>query len=52
MRFAFSTALRFLKSGKGQTVLIMIGITIGVSVQIFIGLLIQGLQQSLIAKSI
>lgn len=52
MKFAFSTALRFLKTGKGQTILIMTGIAIGVSVQIFIGLLIQGLQQSLIDKSI
>lgn len=45
-------AIRFLKSSKGQTILITLGIAIGVSVQIFIGLLIQGLQTSLIDKTI
>lgn len=52
MRFSFKIALRFLKSGKAQTFLIALGIAIGVSVQIFIGLLIQGLQQNLIEKTI
>lgn len=52
MRLACSIAIRFLKSGKGQTILIALGIAIGVSVQIFIGLLITGLQQSLIDKTI
>jgi lipoprotein-releasing system permease protein len=52
MKFAFRVALRFLKSGKAQTILIALGIAIGVSVQIFIGLLIQGLQQSLVDKTI
>lgn len=45
-------ATRFLKSSKGQTIMITLGIAIGVSVQIFIGLLIQGLQSSLIDKTI
>ena len=45
-------ALRFLKHSKGQTFLITLGIAIGVSVQLFIGLLIQGLQTSLIDKTI
>ncbi len=52
MRLAFSIAYRFLKSNKGQTDLILIGIIIGVSVQIFIGSLIDGLQISLVDKTI
>lgn len=52
MRLAFNIATRFLKSSKGQTILIIIGIAIGVSVQIFIGSLIDGLQISLIDKTI
>lgn len=52
MRFALKVAVRFLKSGKVQTLMIVLGIAVGVSVQIFIGLLIQGLQQSLINKTI
>ncbi|MDF2537309.1 MAG: hypothetical protein K0S76_330 [Herbinix sp.] len=45
-------AIRFLKSNKGQTLLIVLGIAIGVSVQIFIGSLIQGLQKGLVEKTI
>lgn len=52
MKVAWNIASRFLKSNKGQTILIIIGITIGVSVQIFIGSLIDGLQKSLIDKTI
>lgn len=52
MKLAFSIALRFLKSSKGQTLLIALGIAIGVSVQIFIGSLIQGLQKSLVDTTI
>lgn len=52
MRLAFNIAVRFLKSSKGQTALIAFGIAVGVSVQIFIGSLIQGLQKSLINKTI
>jgi len=52
MKLPFKIAVRFLKSSKGQTFLIVIGIAIGVSVQIFIGSLIQGLQKSLIDKTI
>jgi len=52
MKLAFKIALRFLKSSKGQTILITVGIAIGVSVQIFIGTLIQGLQKSLINTTI
>lgn len=52
MLLPIKIATRFLKSSKGQTILITIGIAIGVSVQIFIGLLIQGLQTSLVDKTI
>lgn len=52
MRLAFKIAGRFLKSSKGQTILIALGIAIGVSVQIFIGALIQGLQKGLVDKTI
>lgn len=45
-------ALRFLKSSLGQTIMIILGIGIGVSVQVFIGSLISGLQKSLIDKTI
>lgn len=52
MKLAFKIAVRFLKSTKGQTALIALGIAVGVSVQIFIGSLIQGLQKSLVNKTI
>lgn len=52
MGLSTKIAVRFLKSGKSQTLLIAMGIAIGVSVQIFIGLLIQGLQESLIDRTI
>ena len=52
MRLGFKIAKRFLKSNLGQTILIIMGIAIGVSVQIFIGILIQGLQKSLVDKDL
>jgi len=52
MKLGFKIAKRFLKSNIGQTFLIILGIAIGVSVQIFIGSLIQGLQKSLVEKTI
>lgn len=52
MRVAFTIAKRFLTYSKGQTLAIMMGIAIGVSVQIFIGLLITGLQTGLIDKTV
>lgn len=52
MKLAFSIALRFLSSNKGQTILIALGIAIGISVQVFIGSLIAGLQSSLVEKTI
>lgn len=52
MNFSFSIAYRFLTHNKGQSLLIMLGIAIGVSVQIFIGLLITGLQADLINTTV
>lgn len=48
----FKIALRFLKSSLGQTILIIVGIAVGVSVQIFIGSLISGLQDDLVNTTI
>jgi lipoprotein-releasing system permease protein len=45
-------AVRFLKSSLGQTFLIILGISVGVSVQVFIGSLIGGLQQDLVNTTI
>lgn len=52
MKLAFSISRRFLASSKGQTALIVIGIVIGVAVQVFIGSLIDGLQASLVDRTI
>lgn len=52
MRFPLKVAIRFLMSNKLQTFFIILGISIGVSVQVFIGTLIDGLQKSLIDKTI
>lgn len=52
MRLPFKIAVRFLKSNKSQTILIALGIAVGVSVQIFIGSLIQGLQIDLVDTTI
>lgn len=52
MKLSFNIAKRFLSYNKGQTILIVLGIAIGISVQIFIGLLIAGLQDSLVDKTI
>ena len=52
MKLAFKIAWRFLSSNKGQTILITLGIAIGVSVQVFIGSLISGLQKDLINTTI
>lgn len=49
---AFKIAARFLTSNKAQMFLISLGIAVGVSVQIFIGALIFGLQDSLIETTV
>jgi len=45
-------AVRFLKSGKGQTALIVGGIAIAISVQVFVGLLIDSLQVGLVEQTV
>ncbi len=45
-------ALRFLWKGKGQTLLIVLGIAVGVAVQFFLSSLIGGLQLSLIDNTV
>lgn len=45
-------AIRFLRSSKIQTLIIVLGIAIGISVQIFVGLLSQGIEKSLLNKVI
>jgi len=52
MKLSFQIAKRFLSSNLTQTIIIILGIGIGVSVQIFIGLLIGGLQNSLVETTI
>jgi lipoprotein-releasing system permease protein len=52
MKLAFSIAWRFLMSAKKQTIVIVLGIAVGVSVQVFIGSLISGLQVDLIDTAV
>ena len=52
MKLAFSIAWRFLSSAKRQTLIIILGISVGISVQVFIGSLISGLQKSLVDTTI
>lgn len=52
MKFELKMAWRFLKSGKTQTFLILLGIIIGVAVQTFLGSLIGGLQQDLVNQTV
>lgn len=52
MIYELKIALRFLKSGKIQTLFILLGIAVGVSVMIFLGSLITSLQESLVDETI
>jgi len=45
-------AVRFLKSGGTQTVLIVAGIAVAISIQLFVGLLIDSLQKTLVDRTI
>ena len=49
---SFSLAFRFLRAGRGQTILIIIGIAIAIAAQIFIGLLITSLQKTLVDRTV
>lgn len=50
--FPFNLAVRFLKAGRGQTILIIVGIGIAVAAQIFVGLLINSLQLTLVDRTV
>ncbi len=52
IRFELELALRFLTENRGQTTLILLGITIGVAVMVFLSALIDGLQADLIDKTV
>jgi lipoprotein-releasing system permease protein len=52
MVLSLRIAVRFLLSGKGQTLLIVGGIAIAISVQVFVGLLIDGLQAGLVQQTV
>lgn len=52
MPFEWLVALRFLREGRIQTVLILLGVSTGVGVIIFLSALITGLQASLIEKTL
>ncbi len=45
-------AMRFLREGRAQTTLIIVGIAVGVSVIVFITALIQGLQANIIERTL
>jgi lipoprotein-releasing system permease protein len=49
---AFKIAVRFLTHGRTQSVLILVGIAIAISIQVFVGLLIDSLQQTLVDRTI
>ncbi len=52
MPFAWFVALRYLREGRVQTLLILAAVSVGVSVVVFLSALIGGLQQSLIDKTL
>jgi lipoprotein-releasing system permease protein len=45
-------AIRFLKTGGTQNILIVIGIAVAISIQVFVGLLIDSLQRTLVNRTI
>jgi len=51
-RYEWMIAMRFLLRGRGQTLLIVLGIAVGVAVQFFLSALISGLQVSLIENTV
>lgn len=52
MPFELFVALRFLREGRAQTVLILAGASVGVAVIVFLSALIDGLQVSLITRTL
>jgi lipoprotein-releasing system permease protein len=49
---ALKIAVRFLIHGRTQSILILIGIAIAISIQVFVGLLIDSLQRTLVDRTI
>ena len=45
-------AMRFLRQGRGQSLLILFGIAVGVSVIVFVTALISGLQANIIQRTL
>jgi lipoprotein-releasing system permease protein len=52
MHFEWTVALRFLREGRFQTLLIVTGVGVGVGVIVFLSALINGLQTSLIERTL
>ena len=52
MRFELAIAWRFLTEGRAQTLLIIVGIAVGIGVQVFLDSLITGLQLNLIDTTV
>ncbi len=52
MPFEWFVALRYLRDAKGQTALILAAVSVGVSVVVFLSALINGLQVSLVDKTL
>lgn len=52
MPFEWFVALRYMRAAKGQTALILAAVSVGVSVIVFLSALINGLQASLIEKTL
>jgi hypothetical protein len=50
--FELSIALRFLREGRLQTLLIFVGIMTGIAVQVFLASLINGLQRDLVDRTV
>lgn len=52
MRFVLFVAFRYLRDARGQTALILAAVSVGVAVIVFLSALINGLQSSLIDKTL
>ncbi|KAB2897440.1 MAG: ABC transporter permease [Kofleriaceae bacterium] len=52
MPFEWFVALRYMRDARGQTILILAAVSVGVSVLVFLSALIDGLQVSLIDKTL
>jgi lipoprotein-releasing system permease protein len=50
--FAFTVAMRFLREGRMQTLLIVVGVAVGVAVVSYVSALIQGLQANTIRRTL